>query len=462
MNIFKQHFSIPKFAMQFVTALLFLVTPLIHAATWTVCSLGCDFTTIQSGINGSLAGDTLDLDAQGFAEQIIVDKDLTLKGAGQNLTSIYYGGDSVITIIAGVTATIRDLEIYGGMALEGGGIRNSGTLTVIGALIRDNFAIYEGGGIWTEGDLVLKQTTIRDNAVDMLFQLSSGGGGIYVKHASGDVMIKNSTISWNVACNGGGILNDGNNDITILRSTIEGNEAGPGMMTCPGFLFAHGGGILNIGTLGGLTKIRKSTISGNSAAQSGGGIANLYDTTMTITNSTISGNEATFTGGGLYVYDFPAYSSTVVLNNSTVTDNSAADGAGMSLVGGIFGGNPTITSRNTIVADQATGNDCYLFNLGSYITAGHNIESDMTCSFTDIANGDQQFSAPGLIPLANNGGPTQTHALPLGSPAVDTGDPAGCRADMTGNGALNAQLLNDQRGQTRSLTICDVGAYELQ
>jgi hypothetical protein len=62
--------------------------------------------------------------------------------------------------------------------------------------------------------------------------------------------------------------------------------------------------------------------------------------------------------------------------------------------------------------------------------------------------------------LYKNGGPTETMALQKGSPALDAGNPAGCR-DFSGN-----LLKTDQRGKPRpgggETTGCDMGAYESQ
>ena len=69
--------------------LICLVSQVAPAATWTVCASGCDFNTIQAGINGSISGDRLDIAAESFSEQITIDKNITLDGAGETLTSIY-------------------------------------------------------------------------------------------------------------------------------------------------------------------------------------------------------------------------------------------------------------------------------------------------------------------------------------------------------------------------------------
>jgi len=89
---------------------------------------------------------------------------------------------------------------------------------------------------------------------------------------------------------------------------------------------------------------------------------------------------------------------------------------------------------------------------------GYNLSSDGTCNF--YGPGDMNNTNPLLGPLQNNGGPTQTIALPSGSPAIDAGNPAGC---TDGSGHL---LATDQRGQPRpdkeDTGGCDIGAYESQ
>jgi hypothetical protein len=154
--------------------------------------------------------------------------------------------------------------------------------------------------------------------------------------------------------------------------------------------------------------------------QSGGGIAN--GGTLTISNSTLSGNTAYgalgSTGGGIY--------------------NSAA----------------SATLQNSIVANSPSGGNCY----GTVTSKGYNLGSDSTCNLS--GPGDLNNTDPMLGPLQNNGGPTQTMALPSGSPAIDAGNPRGC------TDGLGHLLKTDQRGKPRpnpeDTGGCDIGAYERQ
>ncbi len=451
-----------------------LTLPSISQATvWTVCApAGCNFVTIQDAINNALAGDTIDISSGNYSEQVTIDKALTLNGAGATTTSVYFGAGSIVTVNDGVIATINDIKIYGSFgADEGGGIHNSGELTVNRAIIENNFAFVEGGGIWTDGTLTLNEVTISGNAVELGNLPGGNGGGIYIDYkdssqVSTSVNIINSNIDNNQACNGGGIFNKVGN-LTLLRTSVTNNQAGIiGLSSaCPALwqTMINGGGIFNlgtqVGTLVGKVQIKKSTISGNSAARYGAGLANVYGGKMTLTNTTLSGNTAENGGGALYIYDiaiFPA--STLVLNNTTITNNSSTWGAG-----GVYSrdlATTSVTSRNSIIAEQAAGDDC-AFSLGSFITAGYNLESSTSCAFNDILNGDIQNSSPGLLPLVNNGGLTETHALPVGSTAIDAGNPTGCLADMNANGIANITLTKDQRDNTRLANICDIGAFEL-
>ena len=209
------------------------------------------------------------------------------------------------------------------------------------------------------------------------------------------VTITNGNAQAGSGFEGGGISNNGT--LTIIGSTINGNQA----VSAPG----DGGGIANIG--GALTIIN-STISGN-FAQNGGGIFNSEGTT-TIVNSTINGNSAPAGGG--------------ILNEAS----------------------STLNLTNTIIAGSLGGGDCS--NSGTLGTNLNNLIQDGSCSPT--VSGD-----PKLGPLQNNGGPTATHELLVGSPAINAGD----------DSVLGSPLFleTDQRGPGFPRLVCthvDIGAFE--
>jgi hypothetical protein len=114
----------------------------------------------------------------------------------------------------------------------------------------------------------------------------------------------------------------------------------------------------------------------------------------------------------------------------------------------------TVTVTNTIIANSP-GGDCYIGDFGAIIDGGYNISSDDTCGF-DPANGSMPNTDPMLGPLQDNGGPTWTHALLPGSPAIDAEDDTLCPpTDQRG-------IIRPQDGDGDSLATCDIGSFELE
>jgi hypothetical protein len=180
--------------------------------------------------------------------------------------------------------------------------------------------------------------------------------------------------------------------------------------------------------------ISGTTISGNTAMDGGGGIyVQGTSAVLSLTNVTISGNTANY-GGGIV--------SNVTINilNSTIANNHISGGG----FGGGIANYGTINFKNTIISGNDAPN-CTNAS-GTLNSQGNNLDSGTTCNFTQP--GDLQSTDPQLGALGNNGGLTQTHALPLGSPAIDAGTNTGCPA-------------TDQRGAPRPyVSTCDIGAVE--
>jgi hypothetical protein len=272
---------------------------------------------------------------------------------------------------------------------------------------------------------VTSRITIEGNGAVIARQGSAAAFGLMAVKNSGDLTLQSVTLSGGSSSgNGGGVINRGK--LTIEESTISGNTAD------------FGGGVSSdSGTL----TIDNSTVSGNTASV-GGGVDNV-DGQLTITNSTISGNSANH-GGGVYnsghyycsQYSFLCYSyGTLTLNRSLIAGNQATVA-------------PEIQNLSIVTANN--------FNLfGANDNAG---VIGFTPGPTDIVPAPGVQVADILGPLANNGGPTQTHALVSSSPAINAGNPGGC---LDSAGAL---LTTDQRGFPRPFNgrICDIGAYESQ
>lgn len=218
---------------------------------------------------------------------------------------------------------------------------------------------------------------------------------------------------------GGGILVN-SSTLTLENSTVSRNAVGNGF----------GGGIaVTFGTL----VVNDSTVSDNSAGAFAGGVSNGGGSVF-LTNTTLSGNSAGNGIGGLL------NNGAGTLTNCTFSDNSAPNISNDT-------SNSTLNLRNTIFAAGPTGGNCSIAG-GSLISDGHNLSSDNTCAFA--GPGDLNNTNPLLGPLTlNSPGTTRTHALLVGSPAIDAGDNAGCPAA-------------DQRGVSRPQgAACEIGAYEL-
>ncbi len=254
------------------------------------------------------------------------------------------------------------------------------------------------------------------------------GGG--VKNDSGTLSLSYVTISQNRAADGAGVFNRGTLDIS--NSAISGNLA-----------ITTGGGIYNGGSL----SLTASTLNGNGAGD-GGGLYNLISGTVTLADSTLSANSAGGEGGGLWS------AGTVTATNVTLAQNGAAATGG----GSIRADAGNVTLQNSLIVNSAGGDDCS--SGGGVLTSNdYNFDSDGTCLllFGGGNPNDQTTGAIQLEPLADNGGPTLTHALQPGSPALDAGSCPGATVDQRGSSRPFDQplILNADDG-------CDVGAFEAQ
>ena len=220
--------------------------------------------------------------------------------------------------------------------------------------------------------------------------------------ANAEITVKNSTLSGSSFYGG---IYSGFSIVSIANSTISGNSAK-----------IDGGGIYGAG---GDVSIVNSTISGNSAPDgfTGGGIYSNGVDDLSIVNSTISGNSAGTSGGGIYNYN-----SSLHVIDSTITGNSAGSG------GGIYNDQGQFEISNTILNAGASGEN--IFNSGGTVTShGYNLSSDDGGGYL-TGPADQINTDPMLGPLQDNGGPTFTHALLPGSPAIDKGNSGGVPIDQ--------------------------------
>ena len=160
-----------------------------------------------------------------------------------------------------------------------------------------------------------------------------------------------------------------------------------------------------------LTLNKLTVANGNAATPGSPGIGGGIDNhgTLTVSNSTLSGNSANFVGG---IYN----QGTLTVNNSTISSNTA-----FIEIGGIYGApNSTTTLKNTIVANNTEGLPKGENCSGIITDGGYNLDSGTSCGFT-TQNNSRSSANPRLGPLADNGGPTDTHALRKRSKAINAG-----------------------------------------
>lgn len=252
----------------------------------------------------------------------------------------------------------------------------------------------------------------------------------------------NSVTSSNGDAHGGGLASV--MPLTIVASAFTHNTA-----HTTGPHWAGGGAAVSMH--GGLS-ILASTISGNQATSDdagglswGGGVAMWWNEPLQMTESTVSGNQSAAPAGG---YSGGIGASIVQIANSTIAFNTAQYNGGLTLYGNAPSSQSIISTiiANNTATDNPGGADLYATD-NPAIDGDHNLVisgSGLTWSTSTPLTTD-----PHLLPLAFNGGPTQTHALPVGSAAVDAGS--------------NPQSLTyDQRNYARVVgASADIGAYEL-
>ena len=284
-----------------------------------------------------------------------------------------------------------------------------------------------------------------------------------------------------IAAGGGLTIDGGGAEITISGNgqervfkvgpdgtlTLDTLQVQSGHATGPD---GYGGGIYNNG--GNLT-VRNSTIANNKADLGGGGIYNSsfgpgVNGDMDVSNTTISSNSAGRGGGGIFnahAGEFNAWNTTIY-GNSVYNDGvpgSTQGGGGILLGHGFAKLSNTIVANNQVPSQEGlTFPNCR----GEYIfDAGNNIDSGTTCGFDKPRNsGSLSNTDPLLVDnlTKRNGGPTETHALEAGSPAINRGNNAFA---TEGRGGSGPALQFDQRGQGFARIVggkVDIGAFEVQ
>ncbi len=465
-------------------------------------TINFDIPVSDAGYNAATGRWTITLISRWSSSDIgvlVIERNITIAGPGADKLTIlsgqelFYNSVRLIVIKAGANVSISNVtltrqleEDRSGFPSGGSVIRNdSATLNLSQCVIENSTSLQksdqEGGGvvgnnaITGPASMTIDHCLLRNNmgfsgaaaisnsqqnsfvaALRMTNSEITGSSGrteaaIYNGRFFGNqnlttMEIENSIIRNNATA---GIQNHGT--LKLTGSTISNNNA----------IFAGYGALINVG--GGEVKIDRSTISNNTGAWTGG-IYGFNSGSVVITNSTLSGNRATATTGSLNsggaIFSFT--NSTFDIRNSTFADNSSPDGVtiGYGRKSGSTNldvSNLTLKISNSIFRRSSGPNVAPPPANGQlYVTSdGNNMSDDDFRGFLNGPN-DQINTDPLLAPLADNGGPTLTHALLPNSLAINAGNNA-LAVD-----ADNNPFVTDQRGANRIYGgTVDIGAFEL-
>ena len=381
---------------------------------------GTHITDVSASFGGTagVPSDLLD-DNSRVLKFLGIGTNLSLTGltiTGGRDTTVFEGGGGILSDSSG-TLTLSDSTVSGnsttgGLAV-GGGISAFGELFLVNSTVSGNRSGNSGGAIYGFSDISLVSSTLTANSSQ------SFGSGIGTRFS--DVSLVNSTVSDNVSGGNGGGIRTTSGNVSLVNSTVSGNSSG-----------VNGGGIR---TSGGDVSLVNSTVSGNNSDGEGGGIRTSSGD-VSLVNSTVTGNSASGAGGGVFVAD-SGLDAPLTINNSIVAGNF----------------------QNTTPGTTAGTPDDLVPNPGSVLTINHSLIG-VTDGLT-ITGGNNLTGTvtapldPLLGPLVDNGGPTLTHALLPGSPAVNAGD-NNLAVDENGN-----LLTTDQRGEDRfEFGTVDIGAVE--
>ncbi len=307
-------------------------------------------------------------------------------GGGLHIT-----GPGVVTIVGGTVSG-------NAAAAEGGGLWNSttGHLTVTGSRIEGNVASGNdpdqgGGGIYNDGGtLAVTNTTLSGNKAD---GTSGSGGGVL--SVAGSVTLTDSSLEFNGAKRAGGGIEIVNGSLTLTQSNLINNDV-TGTVTGGSPSPGNGGGLHVSGIA--TTLIDGGVISGNVAANEGGGLWNQGGSTLTIRNGTLIqvnralGNAASQGGGGIF-----NNGGTVNINDASIVSNFADGTSGSG--GGLFnasGGTMYVT--DTLIAQNVASRAGGGIEDAS-VTSGSATGNSITLTRVDL----MQNNAGVIIPSSRGG-----------------------------------------------------------
>lgn len=473
----------------------------VQGAVGRGAGIGVNNTNVTVSAGSIVRNNVLDIDGG--------DGRATASGGGLFLSggSLTVSGGGIIENNA-ATAKGRDANSNIGANATGGGFyANNTSLTFNVAFLRNNRAVAQGdrqtiasggGGVLRTGTIEFQSLEVANNRVRAEGLTSSAdeaqafAGGLDIDSAGGSITdtkitsnevyaVSGSATQQGRAIAGGLRLTTsvmGQRNVSLLRSVIAGNSAtsedgaarAGGMEASVSSPVQGQSWILEVQMLACTVSDNRvqapvtAQVGGVNVSASAAGAAAIFS----LTNSTVSGNKVdgltgNATTGGLEVStDKETASANLSLYSSTITNNSVlgatAGAGGINLIVGTGSATTGVSSRNTIVAGNIANANTDCRTNGPVINStGYNLFGVPTnCMFSGTTTGNLTGAA-GLAPLAENGGPTRTHALMSGSQALNAGNPTSCLDRQS------SPLTTDQRGQPRVAGgRCDIGAFEQQ
>jgi predicted outer membrane repeat protein len=326
-------------------------------------STGQTYSTLQEAVAAASPEDTLKVKGTCYGTTTIA-KNLTIVGqSNPGFATATLDGQksgSVVIVQEGVSAAIAGLTITGGSGsvvplnllgiTGGGGILNSGSLTLTNSTVTNNTA-QRGGGIYNNGETstgVNTSLTLKDSTVSANTTTERGGG---IESEEGWVTLNDSNVSRNTAQFAGGGISSLGGSLTLTGSTVRDNKATAS--------FSNGGGIE---VIEGPLMLTNSTVSGNTAVTAGGGIEGNVRSpargrnSITLDHSTVTRNTST---GGPPVQGFEDpgdgggiedYAGTVTLNGSSSVNRNEAAGDG----GGIYSGQAVDGRADSVILNDSS------------------------------------------------------------------------------------------------------------
>ncbi|NJC26123.1 choice-of-anchor Q domain-containing protein [Neolewinella antarctica] len=421
--------------------------------------------TTVAGNTANRAGGGIE-DASGtdfmtFVANSTIDNNVVNTSPG-NGGGIHIGSDGSISIVGG--------SVSGNSAgAEGGGLWNNiGTMNIRGVTVANNISTgadgdQGGGGLFNNGGTMnVASATIENNSAT---GASGSGGGLLT--TDGVVTVRLSTFAGNTANRAGGAVEQIDGSFTSFVTDYTNNVAGPTGTAAPG-----NGGAFHVTGRDGIVDFTRGNITGNTAAGTGGGLWNQSGVEMTVTEVSIADNSAAGNGGGgiwnnggsldierSLIADnrvttqgggvYNTRNGFIFIVASTFTGNSAAgvfDGSGRGAII-MLGSTVALNEVGLNTGPGPSGRTNSQIDYEGCIIGLNGMNIAPGATLIDAGENLVGNTNTGLQPLADNGGPTMTHAIDCTSDAINL---------------YTQGSRRDQRGKTAFGGVRDAGAFELR